>query len=64
MEGEFYSGIVELTQEILLSIWLQDGRITGNNPFRNLKLRCVDPWRRYHVTSNNNQFNKKCMTTL
>jgi hypothetical protein len=39
VEGEFYSGIVELTQELLLSIWLQDGRITGNKPFRNLKLR-------------------------
>lgn len=42
MEGEFYSGIVELTQELLLAIWLQDGRITGNNPFRNLKLHMLE----------------------
>jgi hypothetical protein len=42
VEGEFYSGIVELTQELLLTIWLQDGRITGNNPLRNLKLQMIE----------------------
>jgi hypothetical protein len=37
VEGEFYSA-----QKLLLTIWLQDGRITGNNPLRNLKLQMLE----------------------